>query len=466
MAERLPVPHSGAKLAVWDAFLLHLASHGQAGVKLPAQLAEPAEALLTAGCGVPLAARDVGPHVAGVINAVARLAHLNALPPSHRQRPAWLHPLWGRWRQAPALQRALDDLTRSPASAEIAAITAAARAGGSLSSAGGLGSLGLGLEAAGLGKRGRGDAATLETPRARAEVEDLDGQSKWGVPAAAALPERVGEPARTGEPGREGSGHGGVGLSGAGAGHLGALHVVTASDSDRAAYWQLRAALAPAIERLIERLETSSDRYYASAPRRFQRNGRLDRSRLPAAAVGRQNVFIRFVHEPQPAHALCLLLDCSASMTLRAELLRESAILVESAAAAVGARVTAFSFGAAWERMEPAADGAPLLALGRELHPHGGTPFGPAVAAAAEWLSHQPYEQKRLWVFSDGQWSARDRAGTNWRPDLLKDVVVWVLADRLPAPPHPAMRLVAAPTLDDLVQLAPQYFWALPGPLS
>jgi hypothetical protein len=97
--------------------------------------------------------------------------------------------------------------------------------------------------------------------------------------------------------------------------------------------------------------------------------------------------------------------------------------------------------------------------LGRELHPHGGTPFGPAVAAAAEWLAHQPFRQKRLWVISDGQWSARDRAEAIWRPDLLKDVVVWILAEEAPEPPHAAMRVVAIPTLDDLVQFAPAYFW-------
>jgi uncharacterized protein (DUF58 family) len=170
-------------------------------------------------------------------------------------------------------------------------------------------------------------------------------------------------------------------------------------------------------------------------------------------------VFSRFVHEPEPANALCLLLDCSASMAPYAEQLREAAILVESAATAVGARVSAFTFGASWERLEPPAEGAPLVALGRELHPHGGTPFGPAVAGAAEWLARQPYEPRRLWVFSDGQWSARDRAGTTWRPDLLKDVLVWVFAPEAPEPPTPAMRIVAARTLPDLIRQAPSYFW-------
>jgi hypothetical protein len=244
---------------------------------------------------------------------------------------------------------------------------------------------------------------------------------------------------------------------------LGALKVVTPTPDDRAAYWQLRGALAPEIERLIERLEAASDKYYASAPRRFQRAGRIDRNRLPAALAGREAVFTRFVHAPAPAHALCLLLDCSASMVPFAEQLREAAILIESAATAVGARVTAFTFGADWERLEPPAEGAPLVALGRELHPHGGTPFGPAVAEAAEWLARQPFEQRRLWVFSDGQWSARDRAGTAWRPDLLKDALVWVFAQTPPAPPTPAMRIVAAHTLADLVRLAPAHFWEEPG---
>ena len=154
---------------------------------------------------------------------------------------------------------------------------------------------------------------------------------------------------------------------------------------------------------MIERLQAAGDRYYEATPRRFQRAGRLDRNRLPAALAGREAVFARFVHRPAPANALCLLLDCSASMAPYAEQLREASILIESAATAVGARVSAFTFGAAWERLEPPAAGAPLVALGRELRPHGGTPFGPAVAAAAAWLGRQPYARRRLWVLSDGQ---------------------------------------------------------------
>jgi hypothetical protein len=146
-------------------------------------------------------------------------------------------------------------------------------------------------------------------------------------------------------------------------------------------------------------------------------------------------------------------------MTRHAERLREMAILSEAAAAALGARVTAFSFGPAWERMEPAAHRAPLVSLGRELHPHGGTPFGPALQAAAQWLALQPYAQKRLWVFSDGQWSERDRAGAGWRPEWLENVVVWVLDERAPEPPHPAMRVVSVPEVEDLVAEAPRYFW-------
>jgi hypothetical protein len=251
----------------------------------------------------------------------------------------------------------------------------------------------------------------------------------------------------------------GAGLIGAGPGALGALHLVEATPADRTAYWQLRGALAPEIERLIERLLAASDRSSASVPRRFQRAGRLDRNRLPAAVAGREAVFTRFVHEPQPATAFCLLLDCSASMVPYAEQLREVAILLESATAALGAQVTAFTFGATWERMQPPAVGAPLVALGRELRPRGGTPFGPALQAAAAWLNHQPYKEKRLWVFSDGRWSARDRVDVAWRADLLRDVVVWVLTDDPPVPPSPAMRIVAAPLLADLVELAPAHYW-------
>jgi hypothetical protein len=150
-------------------------------------------------------------------------------------------------------------------------------------------------------------------------------------------------------------------------------------------------------------------------------------------------------------------------MTLHAEQLREMAILCEAAATAVGARVTAFSFGPSWERMEPPAHRAPLVTLGRELHPHGGTPFGSALHVAVDWLAKQPYTQKRLWVFSDGRWSARDRVMADWRIDQLANVVVWVLADHAPLSPHPAMRVEAAPSLEAIVQRAPALFWLPPG---
>jgi hypothetical protein len=302
---------------------------------------------------------------------------------------------------------------------------------------------------------------SLQAPDGADERTDDAGAAdgEWGVAGEPAAPDRGAVPGTDpGATGREGQGVAGGGAAGAGPGVLGALHVVKAGPADRSAYWQLRGALAPEIERLAEGLREASDDYYAHVPRRFQRSGRLDRNRLPAAVAGREGVFVRFVPRPLPEHALCLLLDCSASMTTQAEQLRAAAIVVESAASMVGARVSAFTFGASWERLEPAADGAPLVALGRELHPHGGTPFGPAVAAAAAWLAHLPCAHKRLWVFSDGQWSARDRAGTAWRPELLKDVVVWVFAGGHLQPPTPAMRIAPVPALDDLIRLAPRYF--------
>ena len=237
---------------------------------------------------------------------------------------------------------------------------------------------------------------------------------------------------------------GGQAGGGSGPGALGALKVVAPSPEDRAAYWQLRGALAPEIERLIERLQAAGDRYYEATPRRFQRAGRLDRNRLPAALAGREAVFARFVHRPAPANALCLLLDCSASMAPYAEQLREASILIESAATAVGARVSAFTFGAAWERLEPPAEGAPLVALGRELRPHGGTPFGPAVAAAAAWLGRQPYARRRLWVLSDGQWSARDRAAA--RPGAPTSCgTSWCGSSRTPRRSPPRRRCGSSP---------------------
>jgi hypothetical protein len=112
--------------------------------------------------------------------------------------------------------------------------------------------------------------------------------------------------------------------------------------------------------------------------------------------------------------------------------------------------------------MAPPARGAPLTSLGRELHPQGGTPFGPALAAAASWLAQQAYQHKRLWVFTDGRWNARDRAQLTWRAEQLRNVVVWVIDEHLPTPPHPAMHMAAVPTLADLVSAAPRYFWSAP----
>ena len=36
---------------------------------------------------------------------------------------------------------------------------------------------------------------------------------------------------------------------------------------------------------------------------------------------------------------------------------------------------------------------------------------------------------------------------------------MWVFAPEAPEPPTPAMRIVAARTLPDLIRLAPGYFW-------
>ncbi|HEX2516412.1 MAG TPA: hypothetical protein VH257_17025, partial [Chloroflexota bacterium] len=109
---------------------------------------------------------------------------------------------------------------------------------------------------------------------------------------------------------------------------------------------------------------------------------------------------------------------------------------------------------------------------GRELRPHGGTPFGPAVAAAAAWLGRQPYARRRLWVLSDGQWSARDRAAAAGRPELLRDVLVWVLGAGSeggsggPAPafvsPSPYLDVAPVASLADLVRLAPARYWPTP----
>jgi hypothetical protein len=453
LAERLPLP-APAKPGTWERVLLFLALGGDADESLlpPGEKVRDALRALAA-----VEAGDLKAHVAGVVDAVRALAAAGTIPPSHVQRPPWLGPGWGRWRREAALRQALDHIARSPATAALAAATAGGRSRGP--SLGGAGRLGLGHGAP------REAPAADQAPAATAQPPDGVG-APWDA-ASSATPAATAPTAEAttvlGE-GDHGESHArGLAGSGSSSGVLGALHVVKPAASDREAYWQLRGALAPEIEALIERLRAASDDYYECVPHRFQRSGRLDHNRLPAAVAGRETVFARFVHEPAPAHALCLLLDCSASMTARAEQLREAAILVESAAAAVGARVTAFTFGADWERLEPASEGAPLVALGRELRPHGGTPFAPAVAAAAEWLAHQPYETKRLWVFSDGQWTARDRFVASWRPEHLRSLVVWVLGDETPEPPTPAMRVVAVGSHADLVHRAPAYFWGPQG---
>ncbi|HEX2325315.1 MAG TPA: hypothetical protein VHQ00_07930, partial [Chloroflexota bacterium] len=422
---------------------------------------------------------DLQALVSGTLDVVDSLRQGNAVPPGPEQHPRWLRRDWGRWRRAPALRAALDHLARSPSSVAVAMATAAGRMHASLPTTNGAPSgATVSLRrtttgpspAAGGDEAGRGERAQ-DGPEDRYPAED------WAPPPAAALPD-AGPAAPGGEGGqregseRDGGPAGGQAGGGSGPGALGALKVVAPGPEDRAAYWQLRGALAPEIERLTERLQAAGDRYYEATPRRFQRAGRLDRNRLPAAMAGREAVFARFVHRPAPANALCLLLDCSASMAPYAEQLREASILIESAATAVGARVSAFTFGAAWERLEPPAEGAPLVALGRELRPQGGTPFGPAVAAAAAWLGRQPYARRRLWVLSDGQWSARDRAAAAGRPDLLRDVLVWVLGagseggsgGTAPAFVSPSPYLDVAPvgSLADLVRLAPARYWPTP----
>ena len=124
-------------------------------------------------------------------------------------------------------------------------------------------------------------------------------EESWAPPQDPALPD-AGPAAPGGEGGeregseRDGAPSGGPSAGqaggGSGPGVLGALKVVAPSQEDRAAYWQLRGALAPEIERLIERLNAAGDRYYeASAPALPAR--RADRPqptrRRPGRAGGR-----------------------------------------------------------------------------------------------------------------------------------------------------------------------------------
>ncbi|MBI3974119.1 MAG: hypothetical protein HY332_22805 [Chloroflexi bacterium] len=460
LADRLAPPAASVKATRWEELLLALAPAMVDHVALPADLREAVSTL---------AGTDTGDlrQIPRTLDVVEQAARLKLIPPAHLQRPTWLRPAWGRWRHAAALQRALEEIARSPATAAIAAATAQVRA----SLAGPLAARTSPWDAASsaVGRVGGhvppGSTAVAATTTllggSRAEEVCDKGNNEWGPQRATAVAPDARDDAAH-EWGRlddESLQNAHAGLAGAGAGALGALHVISATSADRAAYWQLRGALAPEIESLVARLRAASDDYYAHAPRRFQRSGRIDRNRLPAALTGREHVFVKLIQEPEPAHALYLLLDCSASMVPWARQLREVAILAEAACAAVGAHVTAFAFGPEWVRMEPPAEGAPLVALGRKIAPHGGTPFGPAVALTAEWLGHQPYEQKRLWVFTDGQWSAHDQADSVRRTDLLKDVLVWVLGDHAPEPPVAEMRIAAIPTLREFVLEAPKYYW-------
>ena len=69
-------------------------------------------------------------------------------------------------------------------------------------------------------------------------------------------------------------------------------------------------------------------------------------------------------------------------------------------------------------------------------------------------------------------WSARDRAAAAGRPDLLRDVLVWVLGagseggsgGTAPAFVSPSPYLDVAPvgSLADLVRLAPARYWPTP----
>lgn|GEM_PF-3070298 len=454
LAERLPAPPVGPKLGPWPAVLVALARHEPPAAHLPDPVGQTLTSMLETHADRPA---DL---ILNVLALVETLGAMRLLPPVPEQRPAWLKPSWGRWHRATALRAALDAIARSPENAAMATITSAARAARrSLPGANGRG-FGGGGGGARPARDGVPGASETAGAGGAAVTAEMPPEPEWGPkPETHLSSPATFEGGSPGEALAEGGGNNSVPGAGSGPGSLGELHIVSPSGADRAAYWQLRGALAPEIERLISRLQASGDAYYASAPRRFKTRGRLDRTRLVQALKGRNTVFRQHIHVPEPEHALCLLIDCSASMHPYAELLREMVILVESAATAVGARVTAFSFGTSWDRMEPAAKGAPLLGLGREIVARGGTPFGPALGSAAAWLAQQPYEEKRLWVFTDGRWSARDRAESGWRPEHLRNAIVWVLSDPPPAPPHAAMRLVGAPTLPALIEQAPRYFW-------
>src|SRR5581483_1434459 len=265
LAERLPLPERSAApsrgVPPWEAVLVALARGTPAGEGVPDRLRPLVACLLEAREAAPAA------YVAAVLALAGELARLGLLPPAHQQRPRWLRPMWGRWRHAAALQAALGSLARSPTSPLIAAATAAGRlgAGRPVSPTGGMG----GAPGA---ERG---AVSGQVSSANGPVRARDPEA-WGLqeppPSDGRQPPSGMTPAPAGT--QEGHGRptaGGAGAVGAGAGALGALRIVVPQAEDRAAYWQLRAALAPEIERLAERLREAAGQHHSTAPRRFQR---------------------------------------------------------------------------------------------------------------------------------------------------------------------------------------------------
>ncbi|HET7771387.1 MAG TPA: hypothetical protein VFN74_21630, partial [Chloroflexota bacterium] len=123
LAARLPAPEPSAKPIVWQAVLEALARREPALARVaPAAVRAALDALLDT-------AHDrSADQVRGVLGLVEALATARLLPPMPELRPAWLRPSWGRWRRHDRLLAALDELVRSPESAEMAHLATEVRA--------------------------------------------------------------------------------------------------------------------------------------------------------------------------------------------------------------------------------------------------------------------------------------------------------------------------------------------------
>ncbi|HEV2125004.1 MAG TPA: hypothetical protein VGW38_19830, partial [Chloroflexota bacterium] len=260
LEERLPLPTAPQPTKPWSVVLYLLATREPATdlhACLPSSIGEALEPLLA-----PTDVPDYAP-VAEVLALVEGLAGRQLLPPVPELRPDWLHPLWGRWHAEARLRTALDEMARSPTA--LASASNASRAAVRSTFRGGGGGVGAWGRVEQQRDQQSGHVATQHGVQAidgQPQAPATDQHNGWGVQpdqSRTSLPSLApsAQSSQVSEASAEGSGHGGDHGSGVGAGTLGELHIVTPTAEDRAAYWQLRGALAPQIEQLVERIRSA-----------------------------------------------------------------------------------------------------------------------------------------------------------------------------------------------------------------